>query len=241
MKKQYLLIISVIFITSLSFAQEFSVGARGGLNYYSIGDINSRGGSIQSGLADVLYSPNKEMGTQFGAFLNVEFGKLYVRGEINFVSNNNNYDFPNKVSKWKASKTNIPILVGYKVFDPISIYAGIGFDVINKVSLDGVQETSFSDGGPDLEKTSTNVTVGIMVEFKRFGLDLRYEPGSKETQEELLDIDNGKYGVNLADLRSYKPSQLSLSLNIYLFRTNSSDIGGLFTNLFRSDKCHCPY
>ncbi len=42
-----------------SFSQEFTLGARVGFNNHTIGDINSRGGSIQAGKADELFSPQK--------------------------------------------------------------------------------------------------------------------------------------------------------------------------------------
>ena len=64
---------------------------------------------------------------------------------------------------------------------------------------------------------------------------------NKETIEERQDFNFSATGVNQADIYSYKPSQISLSLNIFLFRTNADDIGGVFANLFKSNKCYCPY
>lgn len=241
MYKQYLLIIISIIVTYTINAQEFTLGARGGFNYYTIGDLNSRGGSIQAGKPDELFSPQKELGTQFGAFLDIEFGSLFLRPEINFASSKNKYDFPLKESFWKSSRINVPILIGYKIFNPISVYVGPSFNMYNDTTLDGVNVTSFSDGGPDLEKSNVGLNFGIMVRFSRFGLDLRYETISKETQEELLDINNSAYGVNLADLRTYKPRILSLSLFIDILKTDKDDIGGFFAGLFKKDKCYCPY
>jgi len=157
------------------------------------------------------------------------------------VSSKNKYDFPTKTSYWKTSKIDIPLLVGYEVFDPVSIYAGPGYNIYGDTTLDGVQITSYSDGGPDLDKTAFNLNVGIMVRFKRIGIDLRYESGFKATQEELLDIVYSAYGVNLADLRSYKPNTLRLSVFFDLFRSNGDDIGSFFSDLFKGNKCHCPY
>jgi hypothetical protein len=241
MNKQ-LLLITICFLTFWTgTSQEFTLGARGGFNYYTIGDINSRGGSIQSGKPDELFSPNKELDIHFGAYLDVEFGKLFIRPELNFASSKNRYDFPKKESFWKSSRINIPILIGYEIYDPVSVYVGPGFNIYNNTTLDGVDVTSFSDGGPDLEKTNMGLTFGIMVKAGRFGIDLRYESISQETQEELLDINNGVYGVNLADLKPYKPSILSLSVFIEILKTNDDDIGGFFSGLFRNNKCYCPY
>ena len=241
MNRRYLLITLYLLATYIVSAQEFTLGVRGGFNYYTIGDINSRGGSIQAGKPDELFSPQKELGTQFGAFLDIEFGNLFIRPELNFASSKNRYDFPIKESFWKSSRINVPILVGYKIFDPISVYVGPGFNIYNYTTLDGVNVTSFSDGGPDLEKTNVGLTFGIMVKAGRFGIDLRYETISQKTEEELLDINNSAYGVNLADLKPYEPRILSLSLFIDILKTDKDDIGGFFTGLFRNNKCYCPY
>ncbi len=224
-----------------SISQEFTLGARGGFNHYTIGDINSRGGSIEVGKPNELFSPKKELGTQFGAFLNIEFGKLLIRPEINFSSSKNKYDFPDNDAFWKRSRIDVPILLGYEVFDPITIYIGPGFNFFKDATLDGVQVTSYSDGGPDLENTAMHLNFGVMVRVSRFGIDLRYEMNSKETEEELLDIVKSQYGVNLVDIRSYKPNILSLSIFIDILKTDKDDIGGFFTGIFKSNNCYCPY
>lgn len=241
MNKRSLLSLVLVFLAFTSYSQEFTLGARGGINTYTIGDINSRGGSIQAGKPDEVFSPTKEFGFQFGAFLDIEFGKLFIRPEINIASFKNKYDFPIKESSWESSNVNIPILVGYEIFNPISVYAGPSFNIYGNTTLDGVQVTSYSDGGPDLEKTNVGITVGAMVRIGRLGIDLRYETISQETQEELLDIDNSGYGINLADLYSYKPSVLSLSVFIDIIKTDKDDIGGFFAGIFKKDKCYCPY
>lgn len=229
-----------LILYSYSYAQEYTIGVRAGLNYYTIGDINSRGSSIEIGKPDELFSPNKDIGTQFGLYFNVEFGKLFIRPELNYVSSKNNYSFPLKKSIWKTSKIDIPLLVGYQIFEPVSIYAGPSLNIYNKTVLDGVQVTAYSDGGPNLEKTTFHLNVGVMAKYGRFGLDLRYEVGLKETEEELLDIIKSDYGANLVDLKPYTPSILSLNLTIDIFSTNADNVGGFFSNMFKK-KCYCPY
>ncbi len=236
--KQPLILVLLLFLCSFLKAQEYAIGIKGGINYYNIGDINSRGGSIQAGKPDEIFIPNNEIGTQFGVFINVAFNKFYIRPEINFVSNNNNYDFPTDTAQWEVSKIDLPLLIGYKVFDPISIYVGPNFSFFNEMTLEGANNNS--DPNPiNYEKTTTSLMFGIQVEFKRFGVDLRYEIGLKETAEEFNDFIRSAYGINLADIYAYKPSQISLSLNIFLFRTDGDDISNLFDGLFRSKACNC--
>ena len=239
MRQVSLLFVLLVFCTFTN-AQEFALGLKAGLNYYSIGDINSIGGSIELGKPDELFSPNKEIGTQFGVYVNVEFGKLFIRPELNYVLSKNNYAFPKRASVWKSSKIEIPIVIGYQLFKPISFYAGPSLNILNKINLDGVQVTSYSDGGPDLKKTTFSLNFGIMGRYGRFGLDLRYEYSLAETEEERLDIVKSQYGVNLVDLKPYRPNIFSLSIFYDIVRTNGDDFDGLFSNLFKK-KCYCPY
>lgn len=238
--KTNLLLLFFLAIFCFTSAQEYTFGIRGGLNQYTIGELYSRGGSIAVGKANETFYPNKDIGYQFGGYFKVSFGKLFLQPEINYVSSKSHYDLPKKKSFWKTSKIDVPILIGYEVFDPISIYVGPGFNFFNTTTLDGVQVTSFSDGGPDMEKSTFNINFGIKVEFKGFGLDLRYESGQNETMEELLDINNNVYGTNLADLRAYKPHVVSLSIYLDIFNTDGEDIGSFFSDLFKGDNCWCP-
>ncbi|MCH7525416.1 MAG: outer membrane beta-barrel protein, partial [Bacteroidetes bacterium] len=129
--------------------------------------------------------------------INVAFDKFFIRPEINFVSNKNSYDFPTKTSQWSASKIDVPLLFGYKVYDPIAIYIGPSFSFFNKMTLEGANNNS-NPNPTNFEKTTTSLMFGIQVEFKRFGVDLRYETGLKETAEEFNDFISSTYGINLA-------------------------------------------
>jgi len=238
MNKPHILIL-LLFLCSIGNTQEYAIGLKGGLNYYNIGDIITVGSNGPQGPAPgLLFEPNNEIGYQFGAFLDISFDKFYIRPEINFVTNKNNYEFPFDTSQWEASKIDVPLLFGYKVYEPISIYLGPSFSFFNDVTLEGANNNS-DPNSINYEKTTTSLMFGVQVEFKRFGVDLRYELGLKETAEERQDIIRSAYGVNQADVFSYKPSQISLSLNIFLFRTNGDDIGGFFDGLFKGNSCDC--
>ncbi len=236
--KKPLILVLLLFLCSFAYTQEYGVGIKGGLNYYTIGDIVTVGSNAQGPVAGLIFEPVKDIGYQFGAFLNVAFNKFYIRPEINFVTNKNNYDFPLQTSHWAASKINVPLLLGYKIYDPISIYIGPSFSFFNEMNLDGANNST-GESPINYSKNASNLMFGIQVEFKRFGVDLRYELSLKETVEERQDIHNSGYGVNQADIYSYKPSQVSLSLNIFLFRTDGDDIDDFFSRLFRGNACNC--
>ena len=211
MKKRYLLLVFSLLSFLFVNAQEYGFGVRGGINTYSIGNIITVGSNGPQGPpAGLTFEPVKDMGYQFGGYFFAKFGKFYIKPELNYVSSQNHYDFPNQQSKWTTSKIDIPVLFIYDVFEPISVYIGPGFNFFGDTTLEGVQETSFTTGtaGPDLKKST----------FIR-----------------------SAYGVNLADLRSYQPNVLSLSIFYDIFRTDGNDIGSFFSDLFKGDKCHCPY
>jgi len=235
MKTIHLLIVFFFCYSNYLFSQEYVFGLKGGLNANTIGDIYER---PYQGDPGILYNPNKDIGHQFGAFFMVEFKNFYLRPELNFVSLKNHYDFSRKQANWSSSKTEIPLLLGIKILKPLSIYAGPSFNFFGETNLDGVQETAYSDGGPDLERNTTSLNFGIMARYNRFSIDLRYEMATNETEEELLDIINSEYGVNLADLKPYRPSILSLSVSFDIIRTD----GTKFSDLFKgNNNCGCPY
>ena len=243
MNKRILLLAFSLFSFLYINAQEYGFGVRGGINTYSIGDIVTVGSNGPSGpAAGLVFEPVKDIGYQFGGYFYAKFGKFYIRPELNYTSSRNHYDFPEQKANWKTSKLDLPILFVYDVFEPVSIYIGPGFSFYGDTTIDGVQETSFTSGtaGPDLDKTTFSVNFGVMFRYKRLGVDLRYEMGMKETAEEREDFIRSAYGVNLADLKPYKPNVLSLSIFYDIFRTDSQSIGGLFSGLFEGDKCKCP-
>ncbi|PKQ45614.1 hypothetical protein CSW08_07110 [Confluentibacter flavum] len=234
MRTLYLITV-VFFCCSKMFSQEYVFGLKGGLNTNTIGDIYER---PYQGDPGITYQPEKDMGYLLGAYFMVEFNKFFIRPELNYVSLKNHYDFSRKKANWRTSKMEVPLLFGVKILKPVAIYVGPSFNFYDETILDGVQETTFSDGGPDLDRKTTSLNFGIMARYNRFSLDLRYEVTSKKTEEELLDIINSEYGVNLADLRSYKHKILSLSISIDIFRTDGTKL----SDIFKSNKyCGCPY
>ena len=88
MNKAWIISIVLLF-SSINYAQEFAVGLKGGFHTLSIGEINSRGSSLSGNPPDVVFQPNSDVGFQLGGYLSVEFGKLFIRPEINYFSSKN--------------------------------------------------------------------------------------------------------------------------------------------------------
>jgi len=220
----------VILLTSFSFvsAQEYTFGVKGGINFNNIGELYHYGNTSGLGINvtpndDTVFSAEKEMGTQFGAFAMIAFDKFFIRPEVNFVSSKNNYPLALKTANWSSTKIDVPLLLGYKIYKPVSIYAGPSFSSISDMKLEGVQQES---NYPYVyKKSSTSINAGVLVEIGRFGLDLRYQYGITKVEELRVDIDRGVYGTNIADLLEYNPSQILLSVHINILKINSADRG----------------
>jgi len=216
----------IILLTSFSFvhAQEYTFGIKGGINFNSIGELYhyglpSGGGVNANPAIDTYFTADKEMGTQFGAFGMIAFDKFFIRPEINFVSLKNSYPLAKKTANWTSKKIDIPILLGYKIFEPVSIYAGPVFSKISSMELEGVEYPIV------FEKSAMNLNAGILVDFRRFGIDLRYEYGFKPIEAQEVDIVRATYGTNRGRLLEYNPSQIILSVHINLLKINASDRG----------------
>lgn len=215
----------VILLASFSFvhAQEYTFGVKGGINFNNIGELYHHGNSSGLGINvtpndDTVFSAEKEMGFQFGAFAMIAFDKFFIRPEVIYVSSKNNYPLALKTAYWTSTKIDIPLLLGYKIYKPVSLYAGPSFSSISDMKLDAVEQGS---NYPYVyKKSSTSINAGILAEFGRFGIDLRYQYGITKVEELRVDINRGIYGTNIADLLEYNPSQIQLSVHINILNIN---------------------
>lgn len=223
-----LFIVILLFAFSNPYAQEITIGIKGGINYNNIGELyhygpESGGGVNANPAVDTYYTADKEMGTQFGAFIMIAFGKVFIRPEINFTSLKNNYSLELKMSNWTATRLDFPILLGYKIYKPVSIYAGPVFSKISTMELEGVEYPIV------FKESALNLQAGILFDFGRFGFDFRYEYGLKPIEAQEIDMFATKYGTNRGRLLEYNPSQIQLSIHINLFKINAEGGNNLRT------------
>ncbi len=213
-----LFIIVILLITfSSANAQEYTFGVKGGINYNNIGELyhlGIGGGGNPIPETDTNYSADKKMGTHFGAFAMVNFGDFFIRPEVNYTSLKSSYPLAFKTANWKLTKIDVPILLGYKIYDPVSLYAGPSFSNISNMEL------QFPEDPILFEKSAINLSAGIMADFGRFGIDLRYEYGLKPIEEQRVDFVDDDYGTNVAYLLEYNPNQLILSVHINVLSIN---------------------
>ncbi|NEW78442.1 MAG: PorT family protein [Gelidibacter sp.] len=242
MRKNPIFIVLLLMAFANSYAQEITIGIKGGVNFNSIGELYHNGNASGLGINvtpndDTVFSAEKEMGIQFGAFGMIAFDKFFIRPEVNYVSSKNNYPLALKTANWTSTKIDVPILFGYKIYEPVSLYVGPSFSSISDMKLEGVEQGS---SYPYVyKKSSTSINAGLLVEVGRFGIDLRYQYGITKVEELRVNIDRGIYGTNIADLLEYNPSQIQLSVHINILKINSKDRGPRIKSGWRGSDRGC--
>lgn len=168
-------------------------GLKAGLNY------NGNGSYVESITAN-RENPERNVGFHIGVFGKLG-DQLYFRPELVFTSTKSNYDDDD----FTMSKLDAPLLLGYKVFGPVSLFIGPSFQYIlstkfNDIKIDDVK-SDFSVG----------LNFGVGLNLKNLGIDLRYERGFSDNEATFL----GNNGINTSRLDT-RPDQLILSLSIAL-------------------------
>ena len=168
-------------------------GLKAGLNY------NGNGDYFESASPNAL-NPDKSVGYHFGLF--GKFGtKVFFKPEAVYTSTKSDY----KDADFKMQKLDVPLLVGVKVLGPISVFGGPALQYILDTEFDGISinevENDFSVG----------LNFGIGLNFKKVGIDLRYERGFNTNEAEFIN-DN----INIPDRLDTRPDQLILSLSLLL-------------------------
>ena len=170
------------------------IGIKMGLNYGANGDFFDSA-------TENYENPNGNFGLHVGVFGKIG-NKIYFRPELVYTKTNSDYENNNFI----LEKLDAPLLIGYKVIGPVSIFAGPSLQYIldsdyGQVTVDDIKN-DFSVG----------FNFGVGVNIKDFGVDLRYERGFSENEATLIN-NNIEMSVDRLDTR---PEQLILSLSYKL-------------------------
>ncbi len=189
MKK--LLFIIILFGTfSVTNAQFFNYGIKGGLNYNSNGDLR-----LLNNLADVIpISSNEEAGFHIGFFSEIKFPFwLYLRPELVYTHTESSYQgLLNNKSKLKRDLIEAPILVGFRVFKIGRFFFGPSFQyaINTNLSIDNVKKISSDD-------FTVAGQVGIGINLGRIGADIRWETGFTDSEAAFIGSLIGEDNINL--------------------------------------------
>ena len=181
---------------------QFEFGVKGGLNYDSLGDVD---------YTDI--SPNLSAGSKtgyhIGAYGKIDLLLFYLRPEIQFTKINSGFSDKNI----GLSKIEVPILLGYKILGPLSVFAGPSFQYILNEDVEGTTLT-------DIEENFTvGLQIGTRISFGRFGLGVRYERGFTDNDVRILGVN----GVDVEGRIDARPNQFIVSASYELKARSGSD------------------
>jgi len=171
-------------IISLSAFSQFEYGLKGGISFNSNLNINSKIESIDNSI-NIFESRN---GQHIGVFLKLSINDFFIRPEIIYSKIKNSYDIPydlprteNIVTDFNQHKIDVPVMLGYKVFGLVNLFAGPRFEFIKNVSYDNIDLN-------DLKNQYTlGLQYGIGLKFGKFEIDLRAERGFSENEINFME------------------------------------------------------
>lgn len=184
----------LIMVTGLQAQTATGFGIKGGLNY------NANGKYFES-IGENAKNPDRNVGYHLGIFGKIG-NTVYFKPELVYTSTKSDYDN----DTFKMEKLDLPLLVGVKVLGPISIFGGPAFQYILDTEYEGISIN-------DVENDFTfGLNFGLGLNFKRLGIDLRYERGFNDNEAQFI---NTNLGTNPSRLDT-RPDQLILSLSYVL-------------------------
>ncbi|RXG28311.1 porin family protein [Leeuwenhoekiella marinoflava] len=194
MKKAFLGILFLV--VSYAHAQsDPGFGIKAGLNYGGTGDISDSA-------SRAYQDPSSDIGYHVGVFGRTG-EKLYLRPELVYTKLNSTYED----NDFSMQKLDLPVLVGYEVIGPLSIFAGPAFQYILDTKYDGI---TLGDVKNDF---TVGLNIGAGLALGKLGIDLRYERGFGDNEAEFLDSNGIITDGSRIDTR---PDQLILSFSLNL-------------------------
>mgnify|MGYP005674757811 FL=1 len=204
----------ILFFISSSVLAQGNLGINFGLNDDNFGSIENINNKIDNYDIDIKNST----GFQIGVFTEIDLITFYIRPELNLIfsksknasaySNKSNdssiFDQPINIAEhsFKSTDIQVPIIFGYKVFGPISVFTGPTF----KYSL---SKTSNFDLEDINDKYTLSILLGARVKIRSVSLGLRYERGLNSNEVQIINAN----GVNL-DEANVDLTTNKLSLNV---------------------------
>ena len=182
MKKIFLLLLLI----QTNIFSQFEYGIKAGLNFNNNLNIKANIESLNEAV-NIFESRN---GFHIGGFLKLNIGKIYIRPELTYSKINSSYDLPitlsqqeNIISDFKQSKIDIPVLIGYKFFNMINLFAGPRFEYIGKVNFNDLNIDDLED------KFKTGLHYGLGFKLGKIELDLRVERGFNKNEINFMKND----------------------------------------------------
>lgn len=231
MKKYILGLLFIFAATASGFSQTLSYGLKGGVNYSMGGEVEGFDSTLNywDGIAEGVGG----IGFHGGVFAQVNFGKFFIRPEVNYNSLTQEFEIPlrEENTEYSVQTFTIPLLVGYNIFGPLDVYAGPVYSNVLDAKIYGEEDNKLIVA----QNTPINAQVGAKVEFGRFGLDVRYEHSLSTAERQGLDFANSQFGGKNGGANSgaFNDARLNQIMVAVIFK-----IGGPGLNNKRRRACY---
>ena len=206
-------LIYFLLLTSSGLLAQGNLGFQFGLNDDNFGSIENIKTKIDNYNLDIKNST----GFQLGVFTEIDLITFYIRPELNlifsksrnasaFSSQNDGSLLDQTINiaehTYKSTEIQVPIIFGYKIIGPISLFGGPAF----KYSL---SNSSNFDLEEIKDKYTLSFLLGSRIKIKSISVGLRYERGLNTKEILILNANGANIEDANVDLTTNK-----LSLNI---------------------------
>ncbi len=199
-----LLCFLLLFSSSL-FAQG-NLGFQFGLNDDNFGSIEN----FKSKIDNYDLNLKNSTGFHFGFFTEIDLITFYIRPELNLIfsksknaaaySSNEGIDIAEH--RFKSSEIQLPVIFGYKIFGPISVFGGPSF----KYNLSNSSNFNLDE---IKDKYTLSLLLGTRFKIRSVSVGLRYERGLNNNEVSIINANGIDLNDANVDLTTNK-----LSLNI---------------------------
>ena len=199
-----LLFFLLIFSSSL-YAQG-NLGFQFGLNDDNFGSIEN----FKSKIDNYDLNLKNSTGFHFGFFTEIDLITFYIRPELNLIfSKSKNaaaYSSDEGINiaehKFRSSEIQLPVIFGYKIFGPISVFGGPSF----KYNLSNSSNFNLDE---IKDKYTLSLLLGTRFKIRSISVGLRYERGLNNNEVLIINANGVDLNEANVDLTTNK-----LSLNI---------------------------
>lgn len=209
-------LIFILLLFSSNVIGQGSLGVNFGLNDDNFGSITDLKNKIENYNLDIKNST----GFHFGVFSEIDLITFFIRPELNLIfskSKNASAIQSNNLIQiaehsYKSTDIQMPIIFGYKVLGPLSVFGGPSF----KYSL---SNSSNFDLDEIKDKYSVGLLLGTRFKIKSISLGLRYERGLNQKEIQIINANGIELNDSNVDLTTNKISlNISYDIPYGLFR-----------------------
>ena len=220
-----LVIALLISLTSFSFsqmnAQQFQVGLKGGINKTFGGQITGIDSGVPADYTSDTFEAEGEIGFHGGGWVQVNFGKFFVRPELVYSKLESRFDFPQGPTLFEVEELSVPLLIGYNIYGPLDVYGGVAYKNIISATIERIEPTD-NPAEVTIQNSPFSTQFGVKAQFGFIGVDVRYdyslstaEPYNVDFQSDNSDFDIPT--VNRATLDDLRLDQIIVSLTFKLW------------------------